>query len=380
MKKRLLALLLASSMVLTMSACGKKDEQPVDVSQELGVEAIPEEETEVVEVAEEDNKEEVVEETPGAEDVLPEGMYFSELTNEPIDEALKNQRPIAAMIDNESLALPHYGVNQADVVYEMMNSTANGRITRMMALVKDWGAIEQLGSIRSVRPTNILIAAEWNAVICHDGGPFYIDPYLANDYAAHFSGLFSRVNNGKSREYTEYIMPGDLDKAFKNSDYSTEYDEYYPGQHFNFAPKADPVKFAEDTSIPASKIKLPFKHNGSYLEYNEEDGLYYYGEYGKPQVDAGDVNKQTSFKNVLLEYCTFHQYDDNGYMIFNCIDSGKTGYYITNGRAIHVTWTKTSDTDITKFFDEEGNEITLNTGKTYIALVPDDDWGSLDIQ
>ena len=33
-----------------------------------------------------------------------------------------------------------------------------------MAIVKDWGKIEQFGSIRSTRSTNIMLAAEWNAV------------------------------------------------------------------------------------------------------------------------------------------------------------------------------------------------------------------------
>ena len=71
------------------------------------------------------------------EEVLPEGKYRSELTNELIDDSLKDQRPIAVMVDNESIALPHYGLSHADVVYEMMNSTLNGRITRFMALFKD---------------------------------------------------------------------------------------------------------------------------------------------------------------------------------------------------------------------------------------------------
>lgn len=97
-----------------------------------------------------------------------EGMYRSEITNEWIDESLKNQRPVAIMVDNEKTALPHYGLTEADVVYEIMNSTANGRITRLMAIVKDWGKIQQFGSVRSTRPTNIMLAAEWNAVLCHD--------------------------------------------------------------------------------------------------------------------------------------------------------------------------------------------------------------------
>ena len=96
-----------------------------------------------------------------------DGMYRSELTNEWIDESLKDQRPIAVMVDNEKTALPHFGVADADVVYEIMNSTLNDRITRFMVVVKDWDKIEQLGSIRSARPTNFMLAAEWNAVLCH---------------------------------------------------------------------------------------------------------------------------------------------------------------------------------------------------------------------
>ena len=62
------------------------------------------------------------------------------------------------------------------------------------------------------------------------------------------------------------------------------------------------------------------------------------------------------------------------------IDSGRSGYYITKGRAIPVTWTKKSDLDITRYYDASGNEILLNSGKTYIAIVPDDIWQNLKIQ
>ena len=140
-----------------------------------------------------------------ADEVAPEHSYRSELTNEWIDEDLKDQRPIAVMVDNERTALPHFGTADADVVYEIMNSTLNDRITRFMVVVKDWEKIEQLGSIRSARPTNFMLAAEWNAVLCHDGGPYFINDWVAKDYSANFSGGFARFNNGKATEFTEYI-------------------------------------------------------------------------------------------------------------------------------------------------------------------------------
>ena len=95
MKKRLLMLLASVAMVAALTACGGKEEPAEEVTVEF------EEEAEVVE--------EVVEEEPEVEEVVvPEGFYRSELTNEIISEELKDQRPIAVMVDNDKRALPHF--------------------------------------------------------------------------------------------------------------------------------------------------------------------------------------------------------------------------------------------------------------------------------
>lgn len=309
-----------------------------------------------------------------------EGMYRSEITNEWIDESLKDQRPVAIMVDNESTALPHYGMTEADVVYEIMNSTANGRITRFMAIVKDWGKIEQFGSIRSTRSTNIMLAAEWNAVLCHDGGPFYINDWIAKKYSANFSGGFTRVNNGKSREFTEYVCTGDLDKMFSNSKYSTEYNEYYPGQHYFFSDTEIDLADVGDT-VDCTEIELPFPHNSSRLEYNSETGTYDYFEYGKAHTDPQHGNAQLTFKNLLIQDTTFAQLDENGYLIYNAIDSGRDAYYITNGKAMEVTWIKAGESEPTIYLNKKtGEQIELNTGKTYVALVPSDSWDDVVIK
>lgn len=364
MKKRLLMLLASVAMVAALTACGGEEEQVEEVSVEFE------------EAAEEEAAEEVV------EDVVPEGYYRSELTNEIISEELKNQRPIAVMVDNELTALPHYGLTQADVVYELMNSTKNGEITRFMALVKDWDAIEQFGSIRSLRPTNILLANEWNAIICHDGGPFHNNAYLALDATDNISGYFGRVNNGKPREFTEYILTGEIAKYTKQLGIETTYNEYYEGPHYQFTTETNPQNLDEtypDFAKDAAFIDLPFEHNGSELEYNAEDGLYYYSEYGSAHVDPQNGNKQLSFKNVIIQRVTYSQLDENGYLIFNCIGEG-TATYITNGKRVNVTWKKSSDTEPTRYYDGMGNEIVLNTGKTYVAFVADQRWDELVIK
>ena len=318
-----------------------------------------------------------------------EGCYRSELTNEWIPEELKDQRPIAAMVDNESFALPHFGVNSADIVYEIMNSTANDRITRLMCIVKDYNSVEQLGSIRSTRPTNFMLAAEYNAILVHDGGPFYNDEYYAKDYVNNLSCGFARIPNGKALEFTEYVTPEEftnskgktydgLNKRIEDAKYSKEYNEFYPGAHFTFS--NDDYKLSDEGSVKsATNVELPFYHNSSKLKYNEETGTYDYYEYGDGHIDelTGQI---TSFKNVIIQGCSFAQLDENGYLIYNVIGQGDHGYFLTNGEAVPIMWIKNGETAITVFTNtDNGKEIVLNTGKTYIAVVPDDTWDEVVI-
>ena len=82
----------------------------------------------------------------------------------------------------------------------------------------------------------------------------------------------------------------------------------------------------------------------------------------------------------MLQSCPYIQYDEHGYLMFYIINTNQKGYYITDGQAIEVTWQKNTATGATTYFDKNGNEITLNTGKTYVGIVPDEDWDDLVIQ
>ena len=168
MKMRSLAIASLLATALLFSACGGGAQDEV-----VSTEVVTEVETEVETETEEPLKYITNEDAP-------EGMIVSELTGEFIDAELEKQRPIAVMIDNEKIALPHYGVSESDIVYEMVNSTHNDRVTRFMVLVKDWENIEQLGNVRSARPTNFMLCMGWNAILCHDGGPLYNNNY-SND-------------------------------------------------------------------------------------------------------------------------------------------------------------------------------------------------------
>ena len=388
--KKLLVFALVLSMGLTLTACGE-DESPASASEESKGAVTVSEVTvdDVISSAGEDTSidlSEIVEPEP---EVIPEGCYRSELTNEWISEDLMNQRPIAVMVDNETKAYPHIGLNQADVVYELMNSTANGRITRLMCLVKDWKNIEQFGSVRSTRPTNVMLAAEWNAILVHDGGPYYINQYIAEDWSNNLSGGFARYTNGKNWEYTEYVTSesyynAEQDKTYAglvsriaSAGYTEEYNSYYEGAHLEFSDSVVDFSSRAD-AMKVSEIDLPYPHNNSKLIYNEETQTYDYYCYGDAHVDPLDDNNVLSFKNLIIYSVGYSVYDEHGYLIYNCIGAGTDGWYVTNGYAIPIHWAKPSENTQTIYYDlTMGGKIQLNTGKTYITLCPDDVWSDV---
>lgn len=374
MKKKTLTILLAAALACSaLAGCGKTE--PVTSTNTVKESEVEKDTSETkAETEKAEATETVVEENH-------DGMYRSELTNEWIDESLKEQRPIAVLVDNEKTALDHYGLTQADIVYEVMNSTANGEITRFMAIVKDWDSITRFGSIRSARPTNFMLAPEYNAILVHDGGPFYINAYLTNPWIDNLSGGFARIENGKPREFTEYVTTGEIESRLKAAKISSEYNEYYQGQHWKFADEEVPVDLsAAVNSLKCTFVDLPFPHNGSELEYDKESKTYLYSEYGAAHIDPENDDKQLAFTNVILQCAEVVELDQNGYMEFKLMNQSGKGYYITGGAAIAVTWEKGADYEPTKFYDKNGNEITLNTGKTYVGFVSTDRWDELVLE
>ena len=112
-----------------------------------------------------------------------------------------------------------------------------------------------------------------------------------------------------------------------------------------------------------------------YFRYNEDDGLYYRyqhlsGDTDVPHIDA--EGQQLAFQNILVQNTYCEELSD-GYLVFQCHDTTRDGWFFTNGKGIHVNWEKTSDYGATRYYDDNGNEILLNTGKTMICIVEDGD-------
>lgn len=379
MKKMQVLFLAALSSSLLLFGCGKDTEETIQPIVEPIVEAQPEKQVEETAEAED----------TAAEDEAPpaEGMVRSSLTNEWIDGSLENARPIAVMTPNDSSALPHYNLSKADILYEC---PVEGKITRSMAVIKDWESLDRIGNVRSCRDYFVYWALEWDAIYVHFGGPFYISNIIEQDTTNNITGCtygdggkvglfenaFFRATD-KSAPQNAYASAEGINSAITKFDYSKTYrEDLYQPDHFKFASSKEPNTLSDySDSIEATELDLSpaYPITKTSFTYNAEDGLYYRYMYGKPDVDAANNNQQLAFKNVLVQFTYYEVRDQKGYLAFQDHDTTRDGYYFTNGKAIHVNWKKTADYEPTKYYDDNGNEISLNTGKTMICIVEDGD-------
>lgn len=346
MKRRILCLMLAVSMILTtVAGCGKKEE-PKKVKK---------------------LKKEVVKEE---KDDTHKGEAKSYLTGEWIDEALAKKRPLAVMIGNTVDALPQYGISAADVIYEV---PVEGGYTRLMAVFQDYSGLEKIGSVRSCRHYFIYFAREFDALYSHYGQAVYAEPILAREDVHNLSGMDGTVGSvmfyrDKERKspHNAFISEDGIKAGIEAKGYRTELSEEYQG-HYQFAADGENVELKGEA---APVVSPGYFVNKPWFVYNKEDGLYYRYEFKDKQIDGAN-DEQLKVKNILVQYCEWSKKDENGYLDINTTSGGE-GIYITNGKMQKVTWTKANEDSPARYFDEDGKEITINQGKTWVCVVRND--------
>ena len=302
----------------------------------------------------------------------------SMLTNEPVDSSVLNLKPLAVMIPNNQSALPHYNISKAGVLYEC---NVEYDITRLMAIIEDWQDLERIGNIRSTRDYFVYWAMEWDPLLVHFGNIWYADEVLSEDAVHNINGVtndtaFYRVTDeNRIYEQTAYTSGEKIMQASAGLGYSLEHEEGFKPSHFFFAPDDAPQllnDYEEASDVSRLDLSNVYTIDRPWFEYNAEDGLYYRYEYGEPHVDAA-TNEQLSFKNIIVQYTYCEKRPDGQYLIYQCHDATRDGYYLTNGKAIHITWRKLGEFGPTMYFDDNGKNLLLNAGKTMICIVKEAD-------
>ena len=84
------------------------------------------------------------------------------------------------------------------------------------------------------------------------------------------------------------------------------------------------------------------------------------------------AGKQICFENVFVLYCDMYFTGEprgtDSLAQINYAEGGE-GYYFSNGAYQKVTWTKGEFASQLKVFDANGEELMVNTGKSYVSMV-----------
>ena len=372
MKRLQVLFLVALSSSLLLFGCGKSEETAVQPIVQPIVEQQPEKE--------EDSSSEEAETEEDLDTPPAEGMVRSRLTNEWVDEDVANTRPVAIMIPNSKTA-SQYSISDASILYEC---NVEGSMTRLMAVFEDWKNLE------SCRDYYLYWAFEWDAIYIHYGGPFYIDDLVGRSDTQNINCISNAKatyeDTAKDRTDNKFTSGSLIQEAADHDGYPLTYREGYADEnHYQFASASEPNTLEQYSgAINASKIDLSpaYPVTNCYFIYNKETGLYdryqhLSGDSDGPHIDLAN-NKQLAFKNILIQNTYFEVRDQKGYLSFQCHDTTRDGWFFTNGKGIHVTWEKTSDYGATRYYDDNGNEIKLNTGKTMVCIVEDGDTFKVD--
>lgn len=291
--------------------------------------------------------------------------------NDLTEEAV-GKRPVAVMVNNVEAALPQYGISQADIIFEI---PVEGNQTRFMALYGDYTQVPKICSLRSCRDYFPALAKGFDAFYVHWGQDQTIASYLQNLYPDRFNGMSNtgglfgrdtaRRSSGYALEHTGYFDGTGLVEVIEKKGLRSDLEDNKKGTAFKFHEVGTVVKPEGEA---CNKVHIEFGAATATLTYDAESNTYLKKINGDAQVD-GKTGEQLAFTNVFVLETKITTRDAKGHKDVDWNGSkSAVGYYISNGVVQKIHWSKADEKSYLKFYDENGEELVINRGKSYIAI------------
>lgn len=367
MKKRkvmLMASALLLAMTMGMAGCGQK---------KADAEETQKEEVKTTEEPEEEESTAVSGAAVEPEAAVPANQNLLTGIGDLSQEAI-GKRPVAVMVNNVQKAMPQYGVGQADIIFEI---PVEGDATRFMALYGDYTKVPQICPIRSCRYYFPALSQGFDAYYVNWGIDDTMGDYLAAlnmdqiEGITNTGGLFGRdqekLNQGYALEHTGYFDGTKLVSYIESQGLRADLLEDKKGAAFPFNGMEEQLK---PEGSDCTSVQINFGAQSSAFTYDQEKKVYLKQINGQPQVD-GKTGEQLSFTNVFVLETDISVRDDIGHKEIDWDGAADSvGYYVSNGGVQKIHWSKEANNENSylRFYDESGQEISINRGKSYIAL------------
>jgi hypothetical protein len=284
----------------------------------------------------------------------------SKLTGLPISDAGINQRPVTAiMIENSPFARPQSGINEAGVVFE---AVAEGGITRFLTLFQD-STPPYVGPVRSVRPYYVRWLMGFDAAVAHVGGSSQalqdIKTLGVKDLDQfHNPSAYHRISSREAPHnmYTsvEALRQLSISKGYTTSDYTGF-------ARKKEAPSKTPTATSIDFTISGPQYNAHFDYDAATNSYKRSVG-------GKPHMVVDQDGKQTQLTPKVVIGLIMQKGSNGIYSTYNTIGDGEA-YIFQDGVVTKGQWHKPNDKANFTFTDEAGKTVSLNPGQTWLTAL-----------
>ncbi|MCL2360962.1 MAG: DUF3048 domain-containing protein [Defluviitaleaceae bacterium] len=306
--------------------------------------------------------------------IIPSGP-FSRLTGLPIYEEYQYRRPLAAVINNSTRALPQSGIGSADIIYEVL---AEGDVTRLVGIFQSY-IPEKIGPMRSARDYFVDFAFNHDALFIHHGASPGGYSRISTLRITNLDGMalegtvfwrdrtypYWAVNTGtRPLEHSSYTGYERLFNHIENRGIRDYWHDSPDNFGFNFSFFPPPF---ESEGGQAYVVTIPY--SALYFRrfvFDHDTGLYMSENRQGEHMDAV-TEEQVSVRNILIQFTPMRVIDGVGRRTVDTVGSGD-GYLIHGGRYQPVRWARDSHTDPTRWYFPDGTPLVMHPGRVWVCV------------
>ncbi len=281
--------------------------------------------------------------------LLAQKREKEKLLREAVEKTAGYKPVYGVVIDNHSRARPQSGLALASVVYEF---EVEGRITRYLALFSVFPT--KVGPIRSARTHSIQLALENDVHYIYAGGS---------------SDIVAAINNTPGLRHTNADNPS-LPGHIRTTDRKPPHNLYINLAKLGKEPPSRVVEvrpaYLDRQGEPCHTVSLEY-NSVTRIKYQYRPATRDYLRYLNGEVHRDASGKEISARNIIIQYAP-HYIDFRGRPTPNLIGSGPIDFY-SMGQHFRGTWRKDSPAAKTRFYYEDGTEIEMVYGRTWIQIV-----------
>ncbi|OGH70167.1 MAG: hypothetical protein A3C90_01910 [Candidatus Magasanikbacteria bacterium RIFCSPHIGHO2_02_FULL_51_14] len=277
---------------------------------------------------------------------------------------------VAVMIDNHMDARPQSGLAEARVVYE---APVEGNFTRFLAIYPATDDVEKAGPVRSARPYFLDWVEEYgNLLYLHVGGSpaalQKVKDERINDVNEFYNGSVFWRSSDRYAPFNTYtsssLWNAEIDKRADDAATST-----FAGWAFQEQDECiATLEVSTDEPGCASEIAVTFLPNSFDVRWQYATSTGRYERFVTDLPHADENGRQITADTVIVQFVTTTVLDGVGRLGMETVGSGRSIVF-ARGHVIEGEWKKESVAGRTQWFDDGGNQISLQPGKIWIEVV-----------